>query len=596
MPIEDVDYLIQHSSEESTTIFVDSGTRDRTHYPFPSEYVVDIQEPVRDVFGFDVLDAVMPNTIYNVDNQNNGIRMLVVDVDGSSASVNSDDALGVELGKLGFASPILTWIADVGSTYHIAVVSSSYRIPSNASATPAVYASTDLYFALVENRLSSGLLLVVPSSTPPEGEPSIVYCSTKFIAANAASRTALKAALTVMGSSSFSLVRSGSDAQPQAVVGTTATYDIVTYSPAALSTSQFTSIVASASRPRLLFTASSAFIEIGFYNSPTSLQTSVQAALDSSLVGAAITVESTSNSGINRQSLFKFVAPASKRLLLCPDVSTARSVLGFDTVSGSVAGRASAVLRFGGATEPMFASIVDDAIGQVLIAPGLINLLGVRYVTLRCAEIEQYMGNVGKYGPFSTGIGVFKLLGSNEVAQLRFDYVSLIRRPLHPIGRLRRLTLRFELPDGTLFDFKGINHQILFTIKYYIPDPRVRGRAGYGERDRDSEPGSRRYVLNPDYDPDFMRFMIRRDAYAARLNDIGFAEPDQADDDDDEEDAEDEADADIAGRTSAMMRLNDYVFGRPAKVTAPFIRFGADQQNRVLESERRVLSRMGSSR
>lgn len=588
MPIEDVDYLIHHSSEDSTTIFVDSGTRDRTHYPFPSEYVVDIQEPIRDVFGFDVLDAVMPNTIYNVDVQNNRIRMLSVDISTSSIAAGNDAVLSLEFAKLGFATPINDWLSDENdATYFAAVISTGTRIPSGTP--PPLTATSDRYYALTEYRPMTGLLLTVPSSTPSGADLTITYCGVTYTASSHDSRAALQTIKTTLGAS-FSLVQSGTDIQPRGVIGSTALYDVVTYSATLLNASQFSSIRSASTKPKLVMTACTAYIEVGFYTSLTSLQTSVQTAFDMCASGVPVTIDSTSTSGINRQNLFKFMVPSTSRLMICPDLSTARGVLGFDTVADAVSGTFS-TFRLGGATEPMYSTTAEPGGGgQVMISAGLINLLGVRYVTLRCAEIEQYMGNVGKYGPFSTGVGVFKLLGSNEVAQLRFDYVSLIRRPLHPIGRLRRLTLRFELPDGTLFDFKGINHQILFTIKYYTPDPRVRTAAAGDER--------RRYVLNPDYDPDFMRFMIRRDAYAARMNDLGFAEPDQDDDNDNEEDAEDEIDRDTLERERSMQ---DYVFGTGTSsaavpVTAPFMRFGADHQNRVLESERRTLRRILAQR
>ena len=156
-----------------------------------------------------------------------------------------------------------------------------------------------------------------------------------------------------------------------------------------------------------------------------------------------------------------------------------------------------------GQTMPTVMSTLRTVMGtnkSVIEAPGLINLLGTRFITLRCPEIEDHIGSTGKYGKYSAGIGVFKFSGtSTEMAQLRFDFVSLVRKPFHPIGKLNRLTLRFELSDGTQYDFKGINHQIMLTIKYYVPGMK-RGIGNYKNTNT---------MLNPDYSPDFMQYMFR---------------------------------------------------------------------------------------
>lgn len=120
------------------------------------------------------------------------------------------------------------------------------------------------------------------------------------------------------------------------------------------------------------------------------------------------------------------------------------------------------------------------------------------------------------------GVGIFKLLNSNQVIQIRFDYTNLSRKPVHPIAKLSRLTLRFEQSDGTLFDFKGVDNQLLLVVKFYQPTapPPV---APY------------RSLLNPDYDPDFVRYLAKQNAFAQRLNDPGAYDDDQDQDDDDED-------------------------------------------------------------
>lgn len=171
----------------------------------------------------------------------------------------------------------------------------------------------------------------------------------------------------------------------------------------------------------------------------------------------------------------------------------------------------------------------------VLDAPGVLQLQGVRYMTLRVREFDDVLTAPGKNGGVSSGVGVFKLADAASVAQLRFDFVSTVRRPLHPIGRLSRLTLRFELLDGSLYDFKGADHQILLSVRFYAPAPRrgAIGAAGAG-------PPS---VLNPDYTPDFLRWQLAqlRDA-AVDGRDRGYEAAEDYDDDDGAADSQDGGD------------------------------------------------------
>jgi len=89
---------------------------------------------------------------------------------------------------------------------------------------------------------------------------------------------------------------------------------------------------------------------------------------------------------------------------------------------------------------------------------------------------------------------MFKLSSGNDITHLRFDFVNFVKKPFHPIGKLGRLTFRFEMPNGLLYDFKGIDHNMLMTVKYYVP----KGNAT----------ASTPALLNPNYRPDYLSYMI----------------------------------------------------------------------------------------
>ena len=72
-------------------------------------------------------------------------------------------------------------------------------------------------------------------------------------------------------------------------------------------------------------------------------------------------------------------------------------------------------------------------------------------------------------------------------AQSRLDYNAVTPRRVHPINSLSTFTFRFVRPDGvTLYDFKGVNHSIIASIRYLVPKP----TAAFDDK-----------ILNPGYEP-----------------------------------------------------------------------------------------------
>jgi len=91
---------------------------------------------------------------------------------------------------------------------------------------------------------------------------------------------------------------------------------------------------------------------------------------------------------------------------------------------------------------------------------------------------------------------LFKLTSTNDVAQLRFDFINLIKKPFHPIGKLSKITMNFTLSDGTLYDFKGVDFQVLISIKYYAAKNKT-------EKDLNQV----KSILNPNYNPDYLTYI-----------------------------------------------------------------------------------------
>ena len=126
----------------------------------------------------------------------------------------------------------------------------------------------------------------------------------------------------------------------------------------------------------------------------------------------------------------------------------------------------------------MFHSILNTDVTKVILtiqydkhlitSPGIVYLIGNKYIVLKCPEIEEHLFGSLSYSKYSLGLAKFRVdnVGINSE---RLVITKLPIREFHPIGKLSRISLRFETNRGTLYDFKGVNHNIVFAIYYYEP-------------------------------------------------------------------------------------------------------------------------------
>ena len=127
-------------------------------------------------------------------------------------------------------------------------------------------------------------------------------------------------------------------------------------------------------------------------------------------------------------------------------------------------------------------------------APGIVDLIGEKYVILNCPEIEEHSTLSLSYSKHNLGLARFKLgtLGYND-ENISIQKTSI--REFHPIGKFSRMTLTFKTQSGKLYDFKGANHNITFKIYYYqaltnIPFDKS--------------------ILNPNYNPDVLEYRMNQ--------------------------------------------------------------------------------------
>jgi hypothetical protein len=103
-----------------------------------------------------------------------------------------------------------------------------------------------------------------------------------------------------------------------------------------------------------------------------------------------------------------------------------------------------------------------------LTAPGIYSLVGERSIVVRCPEIEEHSYRSLAFTKHCLGLAKIKL-GVVGYSENSGDFSSVPLREFHPIGRLPRISFRFETLQGELYDFKGVNHTMTFAIYYYEP-------------------------------------------------------------------------------------------------------------------------------
>lgn len=124
-------------------------------------------------------------------------------------------------------------------------------------------------------------------------------------------------------------------------------------------------------------------------------------------------------------------------------------------------------------TMRLYVSFYDDTIlnenmRNRMIAPGMVCFTGEKYIVLRSPEIEEHAFGSLSYTNNNLGVAKFRTnnLGFND-EKLYITKIPI--REFHPIGKLAKITLKFETSDKKLYDFKGVNHNITLAIYYFEP-------------------------------------------------------------------------------------------------------------------------------
>jgi hypothetical protein len=451
MPVEDLHFLAQHSVEEQFIMYVDSSRRDRSRHPTPSTYTVTFTEAFRHVVGMEVLDVLVPRTMYNVDTD---VNTLAFDVEGVGVVTVRVDPQDYSMDTVADGFNAAAAVALEGR----ATLRAEPKTPDNPLDSGKIVFSCNRPFAL--DLAATSMREVIGFDEPCRPDVAAASGGHTFLGPE-------RAGAIARPGTADGVYHTMSDLPPEAD-GTVAAGETAVYS--------FT-------YPR-----------------------------DS-------VIEAT-----------ELVGQLAHRVELRRDPDGPDE---FPYVMAGVAYELSVVVSDGGTTAyatdtPTFlpdrsssqvsllSSVSLRAMSHTLEPPGLVVLTGHRCIMLRCPEIEQHINSSYIYGDNSPGIALIKL-ATRGYTQQRFDFQSIRHRQFQPVAQLGRVTFRFETISGALYDFKGCNHTMLVAIKYL--EPRV----------SNAFENFREHSLNPNYNPDFVQYIVN----ARRALDDDDDEYEDDDDDDD---------------------------------------------------------------
>lgn len=492
MSIEDVQYLLENSEKESFNLYVDSSTRDRSFFPKPNEYTVHFDQPFKYVYGVDVLDASIPCTSYNIEHGKNTIAGFTYSMNPQITSTFQD--LITELSTFQEFDDALNSTDNVPS-----IMSGGTFIPTTMECVVTTFDLVTSVFSQLPTENTSHYLLfqrgIIEGANIFNYDATysqlndyplykFAYKGVTYAIINDPNNVDFQNYISILSNPAYKTIIT-----PQ----TNTTQDLIYYQINNVNKGMMYQLKNVS--PNILY-----WLTLQFFYTPcipgnysvTSFMNECKRALG----GTNVTVNGASASDVTIQAKLSFTS--SLGFVFNMKNTTLRTSLGFDEYAYSTETKAYKKLIYKDNTQ-MFNSIYNTSSESWNItAPGVIYLLGAQYCILKCKEIEDHLYGSLSYGKFSPGMCMFKLFAVNDFSHQRLDYVNFQKKPFHPIGKLDRLSLRFEDATGQLYDFKGANHIMMICVRYLVPTQKNKFT---------------RSILNPNYHYDFNKYMARKIEY-----------------------------------------------------------------------------------
>ena len=458
--MDDIDHLIANSSTNSFMFYIDSRHRNRSIHPNPNEYAIQFATPFRNVYSIQVVDSLIPRTHYNVDEYSNRLTYSVtlpqetvtyrIDVPIGNYSA---DQLMILLNGL-FTHMNISYVSYPGDVRKQFVFKSDYPfemlLDRSTMNELLGYDATDGGTPWTFSRPSvddvqyyDQLQIIQSVSSPSNTHLQQIYNDSVLLVALRvpSNRYGLYAVRFNIASVSEPCVCVVS----LLVLTTDGKMYPANHVPCEISIDESTSFVDTRFQDGVILTAGEqAYVRIHFKNFQYG------------------------------NSSFSCTIPASA----C-DANSDQCLMYDMTVADQSVVNSNNIDSF--ASHYMIGVNVTCRLPKYsLVPPGMYDLTGDNYINMRCKEIENHMGVNGNRvesindqtsevnQTIGYGLAKFKL-GVMGYQDERFDYVALNPRDIHPIGKLSQLTFRFERWNGSLYNFRGVNHTMTLIIHYYSP-------------------------------------------------------------------------------------------------------------------------------
>jgi hypothetical protein len=466
MPVEDIDFLKKNSIKENFLFLVDSKHRNKKTYPSPNEYVVEFETPFRNIIGLNLIDASIPRTMYNVDIYNNEIAFYIY----TNTPPNSFTTVTLETGDY----TIQTLIIELNKKLRMTVDGMNVGITASALSNPPD----------IKNRIQ----FKCPYKFAFDMEASTINETLGFDAyvrrqeGTEINYDMVENELQIFYSHAFAFNRDASYALYEGPKGVIRTLNLMEGS---ISQRFFVPYRTN------IIQLNVALGDIGVATFGIQMDTT---GVPSGMNIASGTVEASYTDGSYSDSIHLNCVLEGNRYywIVFENTDTDLKIYYNDVLTTDntlLAG--DSILE--GYELCMRVDVADDY--NCIKAPGIYSLVGERYIVLRCKEIEENSYRSLSYTKNPMGIAKFTL-GIVGYSEERLDYSSVPAREFHPIGKLSRLTLRFETQKGKLYDFKDVNHTLTFSIKYLEPSSKTEFTAS---------------IINSNYNGDFMKYQYSQE-------------------------------------------------------------------------------------
>lgn len=460
--MDDIDHLIANSSTNSFMFYIDSRHRNRAIYPNPNEYAIQFSTPFRNVYSIQVVDSLIPRTHYNVDVYSNRFTYEI-----KRHQEVLDYRINVPIGNYSADQLIIllnSLLVDLTISY------ASYP----GDIRKQFVFKSDYPFEIKLDKSTMNELLGFDATSTDEpwsytrsSQDDVEYYEKFNLVESATSTsnthhyhvyndTVLFIALSTSASRfSVHMVQFSIEAVSEPCICVisliTLTQDgkmfPTNHTPCEISIQEGTTFVnATFDDGVILNTEEHSYVRIHFKNFQYG------------------------NSSFSCTIPSRACQPANDECLMFEMTVANQSELNSNTIGAFVSNY---IIGLNVSCRlPKFS----------LIPPGIYDLTGDNYINMRCKEIENHMGvNGNRVESINSNDGVNEVnqtigyglakfkLGIMGYQDERFDYVALNPREIHPIGKLSQLTFRFERWDGSLYDFRGVNHTMTLIIHYYSP-------------------------------------------------------------------------------------------------------------------------------